>query len=437
MIPMTERKNRISSPAPTARPRSIDVLSGRVPWLFGLLMLGWVLALGLSTRPVASQAGPAPAVTPAPAAAGGGEYDVPRDDGLDGGERARIEAMIAGNIERLSAESRLPAGRSADRVALKWPLAGRQGFSDPGYHAITGFVDHNSAFPGRVLDYACGGRTYDTGAGYNHQGTDFYLWPFSWNKMAAGDVTIVAAADGVIVGRDDGNFDRSCSFNSNRWNAVYVRHIDGSIAWYGHMKRGSLTSKGIGATVTAGEYLGIVGSSGNSTGPHLHFELYAEGRLVDPWAGSCNLLGSGSWWASQPSYYDSAVNKLMTGTAPLALKNCPEPDVSNEATQFQPGDRVTFTAFFRDQLASLPAQYRIIAPDGTIFAQWEQKVAKAHYTLSWWWWSYDLPAGAKRGTWRFEVTFNGRNYAHEFLVGQPSPLPVLNWRSFIPVATDR
>ncbi len=397
--------------------------------LFGL---AWALAMVLPAGLAASEAPPAQ-----PAATGGGEYIAPSDDRLDEGERARIESMIAANTARLAAEGHLPGARSADRQTLGWPLAGRSGFNDPGYHAVTGFVDHQPAFPNQVSDYACGGRTYDTSSGYNHQGTDFYLWPFAWNKMAAGDITIVAAAGGVIVGRDDGHPDQSCSFNSNRWNAVYVRHDDGSVAWYGHMKRGSLTSKGIGATVTAGEYLGRVGSSGNSTGPHLHFELYSGGRLVDPYAGSCNPLDSGSWWASQPNYYDSGINKLMTGTAPFAWGSCPNPDITNEATRFQPGDRITFTAFYRDQLSSLPTQYRIVAPDGAVFAQWEQRVAKAHYTLSWWWWSYDFPAGTKTGTWRFDATFNGRTYSHEFTIGTPTEPLALDRHGFIPMVAGQ
>lgn len=413
--------------------------NGRTRWALGLFGLGCALVLGLLARPVASQTEPA-----RPVASGGGEVVLPHDDRMDDSERARIEAMIAGNVERLAAEGRLPAARAATQVTLGWPLAGRDGFSDPGYHAVTSFVDHQAAFPNQVNDYACGGRSYDTHSGYNHQGTDFYLWPFAWNKVAAGDVEIVAAAAGVIVGRDEGNPDQSCSFNGNRWNAVYVRHADGSIAWYGHMKRGSVTTKGIGATVAAGEYLGQVGSSGNSTGPHLHFELYADGRLVDPYTGSCNPLDSGSRWASQPNYYDSAINKLMTGTAPFAWGTCPAPDITNEAVQFQPGDRITFTAFLRDQVDTLPALYRIVAPDGAVFAQWEQRAAKPHYTLSYWWWSYDFPAGVKTGTWRFEATFNGRSYAHEFFVGQPStpdgaattpaaPPAALDWNGFIPM----
>ena len=332
--------------------------------------------------------------------------------------------MIAANVAMLERQGRLSAPLAADRVALGWPLALRDGLTDPGYHAVTGFVDHAAGYPNQLLDYACGGRTYDSSSGYNHKGTDFYLWPFAWNKMTAGDVRVVAAADGVIVGKREGNPDQSCGFNSNSWNAVYVRHIDGSIAWYGHLKRGSVTLKPIGAAVARGETLGLVGSSGNSTGPHLHFELYSGGVLADPYAGSCNPLDGGSWWLQQPGYYDSAVNLLTTGTAPVQWGSCPAPDNPNAATHFEPGDRITFTAYYRDQLAGQSSLYRVLAPDGTVYAQWSHSSSRPHSMLSYWWWAYDFDPSLPTGTWRFEVTFNGRTTAHAFAIGRPStPTP--------------
>lgn len=378
-----------------------------------LLLPSCVLAMVLLLAgPVASQP-----ERVQPAASGGGEYAPPADQ-LTETERTRIEQMIAGNVTRLAAEGRLPAARGA--VALGWPLTTRDGFSDPGYHGVTNYVDHQSAYPNQVLDFACGRRTYDSSSGYNHKGTDYYLWPFAWNKMAAGDVRVVAAAAGVIVGRHEGNPDQSCSFNSNSWNAVYVRHADGSVAWYGHLKRGSVTPKGVGAPVAAGEYLGLVGSSGNSTGPHLHFELYSGGQLIDPYAGGCYAPPGGSWWAQQREYYDSAINKLTTGPAAVAWSTCPSPDTPNEATQFQPGNRIYFTTYYRDQLAGQSSLYRIYAPNGTIYAQWTHSSSQPHYALSYWWWAFDFGPSAMNGTWRFSVEYNGRTYTHSFVVGQPS-----------------
>jgi murein DD-endopeptidase MepM/ murein hydrolase activator NlpD len=244
--------------------------------------------------------------------------------------------------------------------------------------------------------------------------------------MAAGAVQVVAAAPGVIVHREDGHPDQSCSFNGNRWNAVYVRQADGSIAWYGHLKLGSLTPKVVGDNVYAGEYLGLVGSSGNSTGPHLHFELHdAAWNRIDPYAGSCNPSTAASWWEIQPAYNDSAVLKVMTGSAPVDwADSCPAQDITHEQGVFKPGDRVVFTAFYRDQLAGQRAVYRVIRPDGSLYVEWDHASSAARYTLSYWWWAFDLSPAAPMGTWTFEVSFEGRTARQTFVLDGPAtPTP--------------
>ena len=208
-------------------------------------------------------------------------------------------------------------------------------------------MDEDPAFPDKLKDWNCGARTYDQASGYNHQGVDIGLWPDGWNVMDARWIEIVAAAPGTIVFKSDGNADRSCKFNDNTWNAVYVQHDDGSTTWYGHMKRGSLTSKAIGERVAVGEFLGNVGSASNSPGPHLHFDVYDPSRrLVDPYAGPCNTKNADSWWASQPAYLRPQVNRVVTATAPPVFATCgadgtsQDPGTLNIQTAFAPGSRV-------------------------------------------------------------------------------------------------
>ncbi len=62
---------------------------------------------------------------------------------------------------------------------------------------------------------------------------------------------------------------------------VVINHHDGTMTLYAHMLSGSRTVS-VGQEVSQGQVLGTVGSTGNSTGPHLHFEVRINGRAVNP-----------------------------------------------------------------------------------------------------------------------------------------------------------
>lgn len=62
---------------------------------------------------------------------------------------------------------------------------------------------------------------------------------------------------------------------------VVISHGDGTMTLYAHMQSGSRTVSP-GTQVAQGQVIGQVGSTGNSTGPHLHFEVWVNGRRVNP-----------------------------------------------------------------------------------------------------------------------------------------------------------
>jgi hypothetical protein len=240
----------------------------------------------------------------------------------------------------------LPSG-SKNTIRFSWPLRWVLQDQNPGksYFGLSNYVDLNPAFPA-VRDFQCGGRTYNV-PGYAHQGTDLYLWPGWWKMMDAEEVDVVAAAKGILILKNDGQFDRQCQFNSNPWNVVYIRHSDSLVTWYGHLKKNSVTTKAVGDSIQEGEYLGKVGSSGNSTGPHLHFEVRLGSNRVDPYAGSCNP-GRPSLWKEQHPYFNRSLIRSFFTSGEPEFPNCPLVENLKEDSLYEQGDSVYFTNYYRD-----------------------------------------------------------------------------------------
>lgn len=89
--------------------------------------------------------------------------------------------------------------------------------------------------------------------------------------MAAPTGTPVKASlDGKVI---------AVSFNQVYGNYVIISHINGYQTLYAHLH--TATAK-VGQRINQGEKLGLVGSTGYSTGPHLHFTVYKNGKLVNP-----------------------------------------------------------------------------------------------------------------------------------------------------------
>ncbi|HEY7909080.1 MAG TPA: M23 family metallopeptidase, partial [Thermomicrobiales bacterium] len=62
-------------------------------------------------------------------------------------------------------------------------------------------------------------------------------------------------------------------------NAVYIDHGNGFVTVYGHMQSIAVS---VGQRVSKGQYIGNEGSTGNSTGPHVHFMVIDNGRSCNP-----------------------------------------------------------------------------------------------------------------------------------------------------------
>lgn len=107
-----------------------------------------------------------------------------------------------------------------------------------------------------------------------HKGTDWAA-PVGTPVVAAFGGTILAAGDGGTYG-----------------NLIKITHPGNLETRYAHL---SAFADGIkaGVAVTAGQLIGYIGTTGQSTGPHLHFELYENGVAVDPLVGGVTVVADG------------------------------------------------------------------------------------------------------------------------------------------------
>jgi murein DD-endopeptidase MepM/ murein hydrolase activator NlpD len=143
-------------------------------------------------------------------------------------QRAAAQARAAAIARRDLAARAARAKREAMRPHWVKPIAR--------YHLTAGFGESSGLWSRR------------------HTGQDF---------AAPTGTPVRAVADGVIIFSGwDGPYGRK----------IVIRHADGTETWYAHLS--AITASG---KVGAGEIIGRVGSSGNTTGPHLHFEVRPGG----------------------------------------------------------------------------------------------------------------------------------------------------------------
>jgi len=117
-------------------------------------------------------------------------------------------------------------------------------------------------------------RRYTISAGFGAAGSLWSSGSHTGLDFSAPDGTPIVAVTGGVV--------TTAGYSAKAgWagNVVVVKLDDGTRVWYAHQ---SSVAVPVGAVVQPGQVIGYVGSTGNSTGSHLHLEVQVDGEPVDP-----------------------------------------------------------------------------------------------------------------------------------------------------------
>ena len=214
-------------------------------------------------------------------------WETGRKHDLDDATIERIIGMFAYDVDmtkKIAAGDSIEMLRSAPDaeghtellyVALTLGTTTRQLYRFGTDDGVIDFFDPNGETGKRFLNRRPleGGGTLRSRFGYRihpifktrrlHTGVDL---------AARSGTPIYAAGDGVIS---------YYKWQSGYGNKVEIEHVNGYETAYGHMSRYADGLK-VGSSVRQGQLIGYVGSTGQSTGPHLHFEIKINGNLVDP-----------------------------------------------------------------------------------------------------------------------------------------------------------
>lgn len=141
--------------------------------------------------------------------------------------------------KKAESEGRIYETRSIGNISFLWPVPSS----------------------GRITSYFGGREAPIKGASTSHKGIDIGASSGSDIKAAAGGSVVIA------------------TYSSSAGNYVMISHGGGVYTVYMHMKSMAVSE---GDEVSKGQVIGYVGSTGNSTGPHLHFGIRVDGSYVDP-----------------------------------------------------------------------------------------------------------------------------------------------------------
>ena len=169
----------------------------------------------------------------------------------------RTRRFVPGKVRAQQLDQRLRIRRQGEIVRLSRELAEKNGNTTVTYG---GYIWPCSS---KYVTSPLGARyTGIAGASRNHAGIDIGRVGYTTQAVAAKAGTVIISA-----------------YNKYRGNYVVVSHGSGNTTTYQHLSSRSVS---VGTYVAQGQVVGITGTTGVSSGPHLHFEITENGQIINP-----------------------------------------------------------------------------------------------------------------------------------------------------------
>lgn len=231
------------------------------------------------------------------------------------------------------------------------------------------FVDVDQFFS--FSDFECGTMTYD-----GHSGIDGELGGFGHQAIG---VPVFAALNGTVSAVHDGEDDQSVTTTSKPANFIAIDHGSGIQSAYYHLKKNSILVTA-GDVVKAGQQIALMGSSGQSATPQLHFEMSSGSIAYEPSFGEC---GDKVGWENQvPIRHDLYIRDFgfAAGTLSAAQKFPNEIPATGSIVRGAP----SFTIWFRLHNAppATTLSIKLIRPNATTIATLNSSLGNANLITS-------------------------------------------------------
>jgi hypothetical protein len=220
-------------------------------------------------------------------------------------------------------------------------------------------------------------------------------------------IYVLAAAEGVVTFIEDNLFDREKQsvIEKGLGNLVVIDHQNGYVSYYAHLKKNSVMVK-VGDTVKAQTRIAQIGSSGNSTDAHLHFELwYDSSILVDPFEGDCG--NAASLW-KEPIPYDTSHAIWTSGLSNYILNLDTVREEPNNQVVFSENDEaISYWSIMRGVRKNDSLKLKWFNPDDLLWFQFDYK-APQDFWYFYFWSNINAPKADKKGNWKVRLYLNER-----------------------------